>query len=116
MAEAIARARMLRMGPRKLRLVADLIRGKSVAEARAILRYTVKGAAPLLGKVLNAAVANAESKALETRARIHTDDMVVKLVTIDGGPSLRGFICAPRGRAFRIRQRSSHVRLVIGHR
>ena len=60
------------------------------------------------------AVANAESKALETRTRIDTDDMLVKTVTIDGGPTLRGFIGAPRGRALRIRQRSSHVRMVIG--
>jgi large subunit ribosomal protein L22 len=112
--EAVARARMLRMAPRKMRLVADLIRGKKVSDARAILRFTVKGASPLIRKVLEAAVANAESKAAETRSRVDTDDMVVKLVTIDGGPSLRGFIGAPRGRALRIRQRTSHVRVVIG--
>jgi large subunit ribosomal protein L22 len=105
---------MLRMAPRKMRLVADLIRGKKVSDARAILRFTVKGASPLIRKVLEAAVANAESKAAETRSRVDTDDMVVKLVTIDGGPSLRGFIGAPRGRALRIRQRTSHVRVVIG--
>ena len=112
--EAVARARMLRMAPRKMRLVADLIRGKKVSDARAILRFTVKGASPLIRKVLEAAVANAESKAAETRARIDTDDMVVKTVTIDGGPSLRGYVGAPRGRALRIRQRTSHVRVVIG--
>lgn len=113
MAEAVARARYLRISPRKLRLVADLIRGKKVSEARNILRFTVKGGAPLLEKVLNAAVANAESKAAETRRRIDTDEMVVRRLLIDGGMTLKRFQSAPRGRAVRIRRRTSHIELMI---
>jgi len=111
--EAVARARFLRISPRKLRLVADLIRNKNVAEARNILRFTVKGGAPLLQKVLDAAVANAESKAAETRHRIHSDEMIVRRVLVDGGMTLKRFQSAPRGRAVRIRRRTSHVELMI---
>ena len=60
MAEAVARARYLRIAPRKMRLVADQIRGKSVEEARTILQFSLKAAGPLLAKVLDAAAANAE--------------------------------------------------------
>lgn len=113
MAEATARAKFIRIAPRKVRLVADLIRGRKVAEARDILRYTVKGAAPVLGKLLASAVANAESKAAETRERIDTDEMRVASVLVDGGPTLRRFQPATRGRAVRIRKRTSHIQLVI---
>lgn len=113
MAEAVARAKFLRIAPRKLRLVANLIRGKKVSEARNILRFTVKGGAPLLEKILASAVANAESKAAETRTRLHTDDMVVSKVLVDGGMTLKRFQSAPRGRAVRVRHRSSHVELMI---
>ena len=78
MAEAVARARFLRVAPRKMRLVADLIRGRKVAEARDILDYTSKAGAPVLRKILDSAVANAESKAAETRQRIDTDEFVVQ--------------------------------------
>jgi large subunit ribosomal protein L22 len=97
-----------------MRLVADQIRNKRVAEARGILRYTVKGAAPLLAKVLAAAVANAEHAATERRERIDTDEMVVQRVLVNGGPMLVRFQAAPRGRALRVRRRSSHVELWIG--
>ena len=63
MATAIARGRTIRMAPRKMRLVADLIRGKKVSEARDILRFTPKAAAPLIKKILDSAVANAENAA-----------------------------------------------------
>jgi large subunit ribosomal protein L22 len=113
MASAKAGARYLSMSPRKARLVADLIRGKKVDQARDILQFTVKGAAPLLSKVLNAAVANAESKAAESRQRIDADEMIVTRVLVDGGPMLRRFHSAPRGRGVRIRKRTSHVQVWI---
>jgi large subunit ribosomal protein L22 len=113
MSEAVARARFLRIAPRKMRLVADLIRGKKVAEARNILRFTVKRGAPILEKILASAVANAESKAAETRRRINTDDMVVAKVLVDGGMTLKRYQSAPRGRAVRVRHRTSHVELMI---
>lgn len=113
MAEAIARARFLRISPRKARLVADLIRGKKVAEARDILQFTLKGAAPLLGKVLESAVANAESKAAENRERVDPDEMVIREILVDDGPTGRRFRAAARGRAVRVRKRTSHVKLII---
>ncbi len=113
MASAVARARYLRIAPRKMRLVADLIRGKKVEEARSVLEYTVKAAAPLIAKVLEAAVANAEHTATERHERIDSDEMVVRKITVDGGPMHRGYLYQPRGRATRIRKRSSHVELWI---
>ena len=110
---AVARAKHLRVSPRKLRLVADLIRGKKVAEAKDILRFTVKGGSPLLSKVLASAVANAESKALEKRERIDTDEMVVSKVLVNDGVTMKRFRSAPRSRAVRIRKRMSHVEMVI---
>lgn len=113
MAEAGARLRFARVAPRKVRLVADLIRGKTVGEARDVLAYTPKNASSVLGKVLASAVANAENKAAETRQRIRTDQMVITRIWVDGGPTLRRFRAAMRGRAVRIRKRTSHVDLVI---
>jgi large subunit ribosomal protein L22 len=113
MATAVARARYLRIAPRKVRLVADLIRGKKVAHARDILAFTTKRSAPVLGKLLAAAVANAESKAAESRESVDTDEMVVHRVVVDGGPTLKRGRAAPRGRYVRIRHRTSHVELVI---
>ena len=114
MAQAVARTKFVRIAPRKVRLVADMIRGQKVSDARDILNFTVKGAAPVLAKLLASAVANAESKAAETRERIDTDEMVVKTVLVDGGPTGRAYRAAPRRRAVRIRKRTSHIRLTIG--
>jgi large subunit ribosomal protein L22 len=109
----MARAKYLRIAPRKVRLVADLIRGKKVSEARTILQYTVKGSAPMLSKLLESAVANAENAAAERRERIDTDEMVVDKVWVDGGPTRKKFQPQPRGRAARIRKRTSHINLSI---
>ena len=107
------RAKYLRIAPRKVRLVADMIRGKKVSEARDILHFTVKRAAPMMNKLLASAVANAESLAAERRERIDTDEMIVDRVLVDGGPTLRRFTSQPRGRMTRIRKRSSHVTISI---
>jgi large subunit ribosomal protein L22 len=113
MAQAVARAKYIRIAPRKVRLVADLIRGKKVADARDLLTVTIKGAAPVVGKVLAAAVANAESAAAESRERVDTDEMTVSEIMVDGGRTMKSFRPAARGRAARIRKRSSHIHLVI---
>jgi large subunit ribosomal protein L22 len=94
-------------------LVADLIRGKKVSEARDILEFTHKAAAPVLGKVLASAVANAESRAAETRERIDSDEMVITQLLVDDGRTMKRWWTAPRRRATPIRKRSSHIRLVI---
>ncbi len=113
MAESVAQAKFVRMSARKVRLVADLIRGRKVSEARDILAVQVKAGGPLVGKVLASAVANAESKAAETRKRINTDDMVVTKVLVDGGPTMRRSGSASRGRRVMIRKRTSHIRVEI---
>lgn len=114
MAEAVARARFVRASPRKLRLVADLIRGRKVVEAREILDYTPKAAAPMLKKVLESAVANAENKAAEARQRVDTDEMVVKQVLVDGAFVLKRVQPRARGRRCLIRKRTSHIYVMIG--
>jgi large subunit ribosomal protein L22 len=114
MPEAKASAMNVGIPARKTRLVADLIRGKKVGEARAILQFTRKASAPIIRKVLESAVANAENRAAEKRERIDTDDMVVKRIEVGEGRTLRRFQPASRGRALPIRKRSSHIKLEIG--
>ena len=84
-AVAVARLRNLTVAPRKVRLVADLIRGKKVAEARGILNYTFKRSALPLRKLLDSAAANAEHKASEDGLRIDTEEMVITKVLVDEG-------------------------------
>lgn len=113
MAIATAKARTVRIAPRKMRLVVDLIRGRKVSEARDILRYTPKVSAPIVLKLLESAVANAANAAAETRRRLDTDAMVISTVSVDEGITMKRWQPAPRGRANRIRLRSSHVNLTI---
>ncbi len=113
MASAIASARTLRVAPRKMRYVVDLIRGKKVAEARDILTFTQKVGAPLVKKVLESAVANAENKAAETGERIDPDEMRVVNIQVNESITIRRFRPAPRGRAMRVRKRTCHVELMI---
>ncbi len=114
MANAKASAKQIGIPPRKVRLVADQIRGKRVAAARAILQFTEKSCAPVLRKVLESAVANAETAAAEKRERIDTDAMVVTRIEIGEGMKLKRFQPSCRGRALPIRKRSSHIYLEIG--
>ncbi|MBI2431337.1 MAG: 50S ribosomal protein L22 [Candidatus Hydrogenedentes bacterium] len=113
MPTATATLRNLQISPRKVRLVADLIRGQRVAQARDILHFTVKDAALPLRKLLDSVVANAENAAAERNDRIDTDELVVSTIMVNEGRTLRRFIPAPRGRAMRIRKRSSQVHIII---
>jgi large subunit ribosomal protein L22 len=113
MATAEAKLKNLPVSARKARLVADMIRGKNVIEARNILTFTVKACALPMRKLLDSAVANAESFATEHHERVDTDAMVVSKIIVNEGRTLKRFQPAPRGRATRIRKRSSHVELVI---
>jgi len=105
-----ATLRFLRMAPRKVRLVADHVRGMPVGPALALLKYTPNAAAKPLAKLLRSAVANAESKG----GRVDVDALVVKTLTVDGGPKMRRFMPRAMGRAFRIEKRTSHVYVELG--
>ncbi len=109
--EARAVARYVRVSPRKARLVVDLIRGKSVPEAQAILRFTPRGAAEVVEKVLNSAVANAERN-----LKIKSDDLVVGTTFVDEGPTIKRIQPRAMGRAYRINKRTSHITVVVKQR
>ena len=98
--------------PRKMRLVADLVRGEGVEEALAILRFTPKEAARRLEKLLLSALANWQAK--NEDANIEDADLFVREITVDSGRMLKRLQTAPQGRAHRIRKRSNHVTLVLG--
>ncbi len=111
MVEASAINRYIGSSPRKMRLVIDLIRGKSVDEAIRILHFSPKHASKVAEKVLRSAVANLQNK--DEGARLDPADMVVKEVFVDGGMSMKRILPAPMGRAFRIKKRSNHVTIVV---
>ena len=98
--------------PRKMRLVADLIRGEKVDKALNILRFSQKEAAGRLEKLLLSAIANWQAK--NEDASIEDADLFIKEIRVDGGSMLKRLRTAPQGRAHRIRKRSNHVTLVLG--
>ena len=111
--EAQAIQRWVRQSPRKMRLVADLIRGKNVNEAYAILKFTKKHAAKQIEKTLRSAVANAEQRALKENAALDVDTLVVTKAVIDMGKPLKRFTSAAQGRGVPIRKRTSHVEIHV---
>ena len=98
--------------PRKMRLVADLIRGEKVNKALNILKFSNKEASIRLEKLLLSAIANWQAK--NEDASLEDADLFVKEVRVDGGRMLKRLRPAPQGRAHRIRKRSNHVTLVLG--
>ena len=100
--------------PRKMRLVADIIRGEDVDKALHILKFNPKEASVRLEKLLLSALANWEVK--NEGARMEDNQLFVKEVTVDSGRMLKRVQPAPQGRAHRIRKRSNHVTLVLGSR
>lgn len=98
--------------PRKMRLVADLIRGVKVEKALAILRFNSKEASIKLEKLLLSALANWQAKNEE--ANMEDADLIVKEIRVDSASMLKRLRPAPQGRAHRIRKRSNHVTLVLG--
>ena len=98
--------------PRKMRLVADLIRGKKIEMALAILRFNQKEASRRLEKLLLSAIANWESK--NEDINMEDADLYIKEIKVDSGSMLKRLRPAPQGRAHRIRKRSNHVTLVLG--
>ena len=111
MTQAKAIARTVRIAPRKVRLVVDLIRGKQIGEAVAILRHTPKAASPVVEKVLKSAVANAEHN-----YELDINNLVVSEIFVDEGPTLKRFRPRAQGRASAINKRTSHITLVVSEK
>lgn len=109
--EAKAIARYIRMSSMKIGVVLDLVRGKNVNEAFAILKYTPKDAAGVVEKVLKSAVANAENNLSLDASKLYVAEAYVCQ-----GPTLKRFRPHAQGRAFRIKKRTSHVTLVVKER
>jgi large subunit ribosomal protein L22 len=109
--EAIARLKNGPTSPRKMRLVADLVRGKRVGLALSILKFTPNHGAIKLEKLLLSAVANWQAK--NPDAKLEEADLFVKTIMVDEGRSLKRLRPAPQGRGHRIRKRSNHVTLVV---
>ncbi len=109
--ESKAVAKYVRVAPRKVRVVMDLIRGKNVAEALAILKFTPKVGADVIEKVLKSAVANAEHN-----FDMNVDNLFVSTAFVDQGPTLKRIHPRSRGQAFKILKRTSHVTVVVKER
>lgn len=104
----VAHAMHVRISPRKVQVVLDLIRGKSVGEAQAILMYTPRSAAPVVEKVLKSAVANAENN-----QELSRDTLYVAECYANQGPTLKRFRPGSHGRAYHILKRTSHITVVL---
>ncbi len=109
--EALAKHNFARISPQKARLVADLIRGKSVDQALEILTFSNKKAAELIKKVLESAIANAEHN-----EGADIDDLSVAKIFVDEGPVMKRIMPRAKGRADRILKRSSHITVVVADR
>ena len=100
----------LRIAPRKVRLVADQVRGMRVGDALAVLKYRPQSAAKPLAKLLRSAVANAGNHG----GRVDVDALLVKTLTVDQGPKMRRFMPRAQGRAYRVEKKTSHVYVELG--
>ena len=107
-----AKLRYVRISPQKVRLVADLVRGRDVDEALRVLKFTRKRSAPVVHKLISSAVANAS----DVKPEIDLDQLFVKTIYVDGGPTLRRYLPRAQGRATRILKRTSHIHVELGTR
>lgn len=109
---AIASLKNVPTSPRKMRLVADVVRGQRIEVALYMLKHSPKEASRRLEKLLLSAIANWQVKNEGERIEDHT--LIVKEISVDGGRMLKRVQPAPQGRAHRIRKRSNHVTLIVG--
>jgi ribosomal protein L22 len=103
-----AKARFVRTAPRKIRLVADQVRGLPVMEAQSLLQFSTRGAARDIAKLIESAMANAESN-----HDLVGEDMVIAEINVDEGPILKRWRARARGRATRIERKTSHVSVAL---
>jgi large subunit ribosomal protein L22 len=111
--ESKAVLKLARVSPRKARLVADLVRGREVGEAIEILTFTRKKSAKFIKDLIESAVANAEFKAKRDNSTLDIDDLIIKTIYVDGGPTLRRFRPRARGMATPVLKRTSHITVVL---
>jgi large subunit ribosomal protein L22 len=109
--EVRAIAKYVRISPRKVRIVMDLIRGKDVADALAILKFTPKRGAVLITKVLNSAIANAENN-----FDMDAENLYVSKCFVDQGPTIKRIHPRSRGQAFSILKRTSHITVIVSEK
>lgn len=109
--EVKASLKYARVGAQKARLVADLVRGKDVSDALKILKFSDKKTAVMIKKLIESAVANADVK-----GTVDSDNLFVKTISVDGGPSLKRFRPRAQGRAYGVLKKTSHINLVLGER
>ena len=114
--EAKASLKNARVSAQKARLVANLVRGESVPEAIEVLSFTRKKSAPLIRKLVESAVANADVQAKKAGEHVDEDKLFIQTITVDEGPTLRRWRPRAMGRATRIRKRTSHITVVVGER
>jgi len=112
--EAKAVARFVRIAPRKARLVADIVRGKKVVDAFSILELTNKKAATPVKKTIKSAAYNVINNNPE--ANLDIEDLIVKTIFIDEGPTMKRIMPRALGRAYRIRKRTSHITVIVGEK
>lgn len=109
--EARAELRHTRISARKVKIVADLIRGKDVKEALAIIKFTPKAASEILEKLLKSAIANAENN-----HDMKSEDLYIAEIYANQGPTLKRIRPAAKGSAVRIRKRTSHITIILKER
>lgn len=105
--ETSAKLSDLRIAPRKVRIVVNIIRGKAVGDAISILTYTQKAAALPVKKLIESALANAQ------KAGRNVDRLFVSTITVDQGPKMRRFMPRALGRAFRVEKKTSHIKVIL---
>ena len=105
--------RTARVSAQKARLIADLIRGKKASEAQEMLKFTRKKSAAIFLKLVESAIANAEYKAEKSDEDVDIDDLYIKTVFVDQGPSIRRFRPRARGMANRIHKKTSHLTVIL---
>ncbi len=108
--EAFAISKHVGYPPRKVRQVADLVRGQNVEHALEILKVTNRAAAPVVSKTIKSAMHN---MVMKKGGAVEAEDMIVKLILVDEGTTLYRIRPRAQGRAYRIRKRSSHVKVVV---
>lgn len=106
--EARAELKHARISARKAKIVIDLIKGKTVTEALAFLKYTNKAACPILAKIVKSAAANATNNHNMNESKLYIADMVA-----NQGPTMKRIMPRAQGRAYKIRKRTSHIKVVL---